>query len=41
VLCVEPGIEIPGAEGVRIEEEIIVTDGEPELITRFNPKQWE
>ncbi len=41
VLCVEPGIEIPGAEGVRIEEEIIVTDGEPELITRFEPKQWE
>ncbi|MGQ0570116.1 MAG: M24 family metallopeptidase [Armatimonadota bacterium] len=41
VLCVEPGIEIPGAEGVRIEEEIIVTDGEPELITRFNPKQWD
>jgi Xaa-Pro aminopeptidase len=41
VLCVEPGIEIPGAEGVRIEEEIIVTDGEPELITRFDPKQWD
>lgn len=41
VLCVEPGIEIPGAEGVRIEEEIIVRDGEPELITRFNPRQWE
>ncbi len=41
VLCVEPGIEIPGAEGVRIEEEIIVTDGAPELITRFNPTQWE
>ena len=41
VLCVEPGIEIPGAEGVRIEEEIIVTEGEPELITRFDPRQWE
>jgi Xaa-Pro aminopeptidase len=41
VLCVEPGIEIPGAEGVRIEEEIIVTDGEPELITRFDPRQWD
>ncbi len=41
VLCVEPGIEIPGAEGVRIEEEIIVTNGEPELITRFDPRQWD
>lgn len=41
VLCVEPGIEIPGAEGVRIEEEIIVTDGPPEVITRFDPKQWD
>lgn len=40
VLCVEPGIEIPGAEGVRIEEEIIVTDGEPEVITHFAPRQW-
>jgi Xaa-Pro dipeptidase len=41
VLCVEPGIEIPGAEGVRIEEEIIITDGEPELITHFDPRQWQ
>ena len=41
VLCVEPGIEIPGEEGVRIEEEIIVTEGEPELITRFDPRQWD
>jgi Xaa-Pro aminopeptidase len=41
VLCVEPGIEIAGGEGVRIEEEIIITDGEPELLTRFNPQQWE
>jgi Xaa-Pro aminopeptidase len=41
VLCVEPGIEIPGEAGVRIEEEIIVTDGEPEVITRFSPRQWD
>ncbi len=41
VLCVEPGIVIPGAEGVRIEEEIIVTDGGPEVITHFDPRQWE
>jgi Xaa-Pro aminopeptidase len=41
VLCIEPGIEIPGAEGARIEEEIIVTDGEPEVITQFDPQQWE
>ncbi|MGH2404666.1 MAG: M24 family metallopeptidase, partial [bacterium] len=37
VLCVEPGIDIPSEEGVRIEEEIIVTDGEPEVITHFHP----
>jgi Xaa-Pro aminopeptidase len=41
VLCVEPGIEIAGAEGVRIEEEIVIADGEPELLTRFDPRQWE
>jgi Xaa-Pro aminopeptidase len=41
VLCVEPGIEIPGNEGVRIEEEIIVTEGEAEVLTRFAPRQWE
>jgi Xaa-Pro aminopeptidase len=41
VLCIEPGIEIPGAEGARIEEEIIVTDGGTEVITQFDPQQWE
>ncbi len=41
VLCVEPGVVVPGAEGVRIEEEIVVTEGEPELITHFDPRQWE
>jgi len=41
VLCVEPGIEIPGAQGVRIEEEIIVTNDGAEIITRFEPRQWE
>ncbi len=41
VLCVEPGIVVSGGEGVRIEEEIIVTDGEPEVITHFDPRQWE
>jgi len=40
VLRVEPGIEIAGGEGVRIEEEVIVTDGAPEVITRFDPVLW-
>jgi Xaa-Pro aminopeptidase len=41
VLCVEPGIEVPGEEGVRIEEEIVVTDGPAEVITHFAPRQWD
>jgi Xaa-Pro aminopeptidase len=40
VLCVEPGIEIPGGEGVRIEEEVVVTEGAPEVITQFDPELW-
>ena len=40
VLCVEPGVYIPGWGGVSIEEEIIVTDGEPEQITRYPARLW-
>ncbi|MGQ0568982.1 MAG: M24 family metallopeptidase, partial [Armatimonadota bacterium] len=40
-LCVEPGINIPEVGGACIEEEIIITDGAPEVISRFEPRQWE
>lgn len=32
-LTIEPGIYVPGFGGVRIEDTLIVTDGEPEIIT--------
>ena len=32
-LTIEPGIYVPGYGGVRIEDTVIVTDGEPEIIT--------
>jgi Xaa-Pro aminopeptidase len=32
-VTVEPGIYLPGHGGVRIEDTLIVTDGEPELLT--------
>lgn len=40
VLCVEPGVYIPGWGGVSIEEEVIVTDGVPEQITLYPARLW-
>ncbi len=37
-LTVEPGIYVPGRGGVRIEDTLIITDTEPELITQY-PKE--
>jgi Xaa-Pro aminopeptidase len=37
-VTVEPGVYLPGEFGVRIEDLVIVTDGEPEILTRF-PKE--
>ena len=34
-VTVEPGVYIPGELGVRIEDLVIVTDGEPEVLTGF------
>jgi Xaa-Pro aminopeptidase len=35
VVTVEPGVYLPGEVGVRIEDLVIVTDGEPEILTGF------
>ena len=34
-VTVEPGVYVPGQAGVRIEDLVIVTDGEPEVLTGF------
>lgn len=34
VITVEPGVYMPGKFGIRIEDTVIVTDGEPQRVTR-------
>lgn len=41
VLCIEPGIFIPGRTGAAIEQEVIIRDaGPPEVITKSPPRMW-
>jgi len=41
VLCIEPGIFIRGWGGCSIEEEVIITEGEPYIITHLSRRLWE
>lgn len=40
VLCIEPGIYVPERWGCSIEQEVIVRDGPPEVITEFPTRLW-
>lgn len=40
VLCVEPAVYIPGWGGCSVEEELIVGDDEPELLTSLARELW-
>lgn len=40
VLCIEPGVYIPGWGGASIEQEVIVTEGDPEVITPTPTRLW-
>jgi Xaa-Pro dipeptidase len=39
-LCVEPGIYVPELGGVCVEQEILVTEGRPEVITHAPTRLW-
>lgn len=41
VLCIEPGIFIPGSTGAAIEQEVVIREtGPPEVLTKAPPRMW-
>ena len=40
VLCIEPGLSIPGVGGFCIEQEVVVREDGPQLLTPFEAKLW-
>jgi Xaa-Pro aminopeptidase len=41
VLCIEPGIFVPGWAGASIEQEVVITaSGPPEVITPTPGRLW-
>ena len=40
VLCIEPSIFVPGRIGCAIEQEVVVTEDAPEVLTTFPTRLW-
>ncbi len=40
VLCIEPGLRIPGVGGCCIEQEVVIRETGPELLTEFPIRLW-
>ena len=41
VITIEPGIYVPGVAGVRIEDDILVTNEGYEVLTHYENKEWD
>lgn len=40
VLCIEPKVAVPDWAGCSIEQEVVLRDGEPEVLTQFATRWW-